>query len=29
MYARGATRDLSSSFMRYKNGTLDSDESDA
>jgi len=27
--AKGASRDLTAAFMRYKNGTMDSDESDA
>ena len=27
--ARGATRDLTASFMKYKNGQMDSDESEA
>ena len=27
--ARGAVKDLTAAFMRYRNGSLDSDESDA
>ena len=27
--ARGATRDLSAAFFRYKSGSLDSDESES